>query len=106
LGLRLFNARCSDRLVELIAFYVYQNSGKLTMIGKQLILLGLILSSVVLNTTLASDGIEHFNSKGKAASQYTIEKQKALRKSLPFEDKRVLKNKKGASLSLQLTGRL
>ncbi|MGW8224020.1 MAG: hypothetical protein ACWGP1_17870, partial [Syntrophobacteria bacterium] len=32
--------------------------------------------------------VKHFNPKGKLPSQYTIEKQQALRKSLPFEDKR------------------
>jgi len=31
---------------------------------------------------------DHFHEKGKMPSQYTIEKQNALRKSLPFEDKR------------------
>ena len=30
----------------------------------------------------------HYDSKGKPASQFTIEKQDALRNSLPFEDKR------------------
>lgn len=31
---------------------------------------------------------KHFDAKGKLPSPYTIELQKALRKSLPFEDKR------------------
>jgi len=35
-----------------------------------------------------SDPTKHFDSKGKLPSEYTIELQNGLRKSLPFEDKR------------------
>ncbi len=38
--------------------------------------------------------VKHFNPKGKLPSQYTIEKQQALRKSLPFEDKRDFEEQK------------
>lgn len=64
------------------------------MIGKQRIFILLILFGTVLHATLASAGIEHFNSKGKLPSQYTIEKQQALRKSLPFEDERDFEEQK------------
>jgi alkyl sulfatase BDS1-like metallo-beta-lactamase superfamily hydrolase len=42
----------------------------------------------------AGPNIEHFNSKGKLPSKFTIEKQKALRKSLPFEDERDFQEQK------------
>lgn len=59
------------------------------MIKKQRIFILLILFGITLHATPASaTGIEHFNTKGKLPSQYTIEKQQTLRKSLPFEDKR------------------
>jgi alkyl sulfatase BDS1-like metallo-beta-lactamase superfamily hydrolase len=37
---------------------------------------------------------QHFNPKGKPPSNYTIEKQEALRKSLPFEDERDFEEQK------------
>lgn len=37
---------------------------------------------------IASDPSKHFDVKGKLPSKFTIELQKGLRKSLPFEDKR------------------
>lgn len=37
---------------------------------------------------LAASSFEHYHPKGKMPSKYTVEKQEALRKSLPFEDKR------------------
>ncbi len=37
---------------------------------------------------IKSDPTKHYHEKGKLPSKYTIEKQQALRKSLPFEDKR------------------
>jgi alkyl sulfatase BDS1-like metallo-beta-lactamase superfamily hydrolase len=40
------------------------------------------------NTDQAGTAIQHFDAKGKLPSAYTIEFQKALRRSLPFEDQR------------------
>src|SRR5210317_1146795 len=45
---------------------------------------------------VAADPTKHFDSKGKMASEFTIELQNGLRKSLPFEDERdFLEAKKG-----------
>jgi alkyl sulfatase BDS1-like metallo-beta-lactamase superfamily hydrolase len=38
--------------------------------------------------TVAADPTKHFDPKGKPPSQFTIELQNGLRKTLPFEDKR------------------
>ncbi len=35
---------------------------------------------------IKADPFKHFNPKGKLPSKFTIEKQQALRKSLPFQD--------------------
>jgi alkyl sulfatase BDS1-like metallo-beta-lactamase superfamily hydrolase len=40
------------------------------------------------NADQASAAMQHFDTKGKLPSSYTIEFQKALRRSLPFEDQR------------------
>ena len=37
---------------------------------------------------VAADPSKHFDAKGKMPSEFTIELQNGLRKSLPFEDKR------------------
>ena len=52
--------------------------------------LAITVSIVVANT----NEIKHFNPKGKLPSEYTIKKQQALRKSLPFEDKRDFEEQK------------
>ena len=61
---------------------------------KKRVLILLILLGAVLHIIPASADNEHFNPKGKLPSQYTIEKQLALRKSLPFEDKRDFEEQK------------
>jgi len=58
--------------------------------------LAIVLVSGVTGTALAAGGggvvtadpTKHFDSKGKMPSEFTIELQNGLRKSLPFEDKR------------------
>ena len=45
-----------------------------------------LLLATLMTTTLAAPG--HFDPKGKLPSTYTIERQTALRNSLPFEDQR------------------
>jgi alkyl sulfatase BDS1-like metallo-beta-lactamase superfamily hydrolase len=59
-------------------------------------LLAIVLVGGVTGTVLAAGGggvvtadpTKHFDSKGKMPSEFTIELQNGLRKSLPFEDKR------------------
>lgn len=57
-------------------------------------LLTLALVVVVPSQAVAQAGTKHFHPKGKPASKYTIEKQEALRKSLPFQDKRDFEEQK------------
>ena len=45
-------------------------------------------------TAYAGTKEKHFHSKGKMPSKYTVEKQQALRKTLPFEDKRDFEEQK------------
>jgi alkyl sulfatase BDS1-like metallo-beta-lactamase superfamily hydrolase len=47
-----------------------------------------ILVLVPAASTQAGPDVKHFHPRGKLPSKYTVEKQQALRKSLPFEDKR------------------
>ena len=58
--------------------------------------LAIVLVSGVTGTALAAGGgdvvtadpTKHFDPKGKMPSEFTLELQNGLRKSLPFEDKR------------------
>ncbi len=50
--------------------------------------MGVVAILMFFGTSAFSEDSEHFNPKGMPASTFTIEKQEALRKSLPFEDKR------------------
>lgn len=45
-------------------------------------------------STAAQDDIKHFDPKGKLPSSFTIEYQEALRKNLPFDDKRDFEEQK------------
>jgi alkyl sulfatase BDS1-like metallo-beta-lactamase superfamily hydrolase len=49
---------------------------------------------MIVSFAFAQSDIKHFHPKGKLPSKYTSEKQKALRKSLPFEDKRDFEEQK------------